>query len=170
MGRHGTESPGAGSSQTDATGHGAEGQSGTTTGPGAEATATISERELCDTLTREAKLHVEDVQGGVLLHATLRPSGDLSLLRDRARQLERRAGQPSGGGGGPSCELFAIARSGAVVSVAEAPDSVRILLTTTDPNQVRTIRKQVRAFANAGSAKSGNQGGGNGSQGGGRGQ
>jgi hypothetical protein len=118
----------------------------------------MSERDLCDALTREARVHVEDVQGGVAIVAKPRAGNAISSVRDRAQQIERRAGQSPGSSIGASCELFAIGRTGATISIAEAPDSVRLLITTSEPGQVQIIRKQVREFVNTTAGKSGGQG------------
>jgi hypothetical protein len=124
------------------------------TAPGTEVTPMPTERELCDTLTRDARLLVEDVQGGVTLVLKPRPGRDLSMLREQARQIERRTEHNAGSSIGPSCVIFAIGRGGATTAIAESPDAVRILITTSDPSQVQSIRRQIREFVN----KSGNQG------------
>ena len=47
-----------------------------------------SERQLCDALAGDAKLHVEDVQHGVAIVAVPRKGHDLSAIRDDAHRME----------------------------------------------------------------------------------
>lgn len=115
--------------------------------PSAETPQTTSESDLCAALTREGKLNVEDVQGGAAIVVKPR-SGDITIVRQRAQDINQRLGQNVGSAPGASCELFTIARSGASTAVSETPESVRILITTTDPGQVRKIRKEVREYVN----------------------
>lgn len=152
--------PGDSSAGRPSTGHEMGGEHGGAGAPpqGPAVTPMPSERDLCDTLTRDAKLQVEDAEGGVTLILKPRASRDLAMLREHARQIGYRAEHSAGSSIGPSCVLFAIGRGGATTAIAESPDAVRILITTSDSTQVQSIRRQVREFVNKGADKSGGQG------------
>ncbi len=116
-----------------------------------EAAPQASERTLCDALMRHARLHIEDVQGGVAIVAKPRASADLSRVREDMEQIDRRMSSGATPSAGEACELVAIGRSGALAAVTVAPDAIRILLTSPDATQVKAIRKQARDFVNTAS-------------------
>jgi hypothetical protein len=108
-----------------------------------------SEREMCDTLASGAKLHVEDVQNGVAIVATPRAGSNLATVRDDAQRIERQIHQGPGAGapgaGGEACGLFSLARLPSVsTNVTEAANSVRIVMTTSNPSEVRDLRRVAR--------------------------
>ena len=106
-----------------------------------------NERQLCDALAGDAKLHVEDVQHGVAIVAVPRTGHDLSTLRDDSHRIESTIRQhgPETGPGPEACGLFAIARLPSVdVSVAEGTNSMRILMTTSNSAEVKDLRRLAR--------------------------
>ena len=125
--------------------------------------AGVNERELCDTLTRDSRATVEDVQGGVALVLRPQQGGDMDTVREHARKMESAmtsAGQQQGGPtGAETCPLFDLARQGAKTSMSDTPRGVRLMITTQDPTQVKALRKQVRDFVKPAAQKKGQGGG-----------
>ncbi len=108
-----------------------------------------SEREMCDTLASGAKLHVEDVQNGVAIVAAPRAGSNLATVRDDAQRIDRMIHQGPGAGapgaGGEACGLFSLARLPSVTTtVTEGANSVRIVMTTSNPSEVRDLRRVAR--------------------------
>jgi hypothetical protein len=139
----GQESTGAG-----ATPQGAQGsQPGTpgTTGGTVQPLASINEREACDLLMADAMLHTEAIEGGVAIVAKPRRNVEVSTVRDRMTSIHH--GIERGGPSSPAaeCELFALGRSG-VASLIETPDSIRLLVTTSDAARVPQLRRQATEF------------------------
>ena len=131
-----------------------------------EPPAGVNEREACDKLTRDATLHIETIEGGVAIVARPRRGVDLSTLRSLARDIERGVERGTPAPAMTQCDLFPLARSG-IMAVTEAPDAIRILVTTSDASRVSQVRRQATEFvrskggAHKGTApKGGKQGGG----------
>jgi hypothetical protein len=110
-----------------------------------ESVASINEREACDLLMSEAMLHMEPIEGGVAIVAKPRRTSDVSTVRSRMQSIHHGIER-----GGPSsatatCELFALGRNG-VASLIETPDSIRLLVTTSDAARVPQLRRQANEF------------------------
>ena len=105
-----------------------------------------SERQLCDALASDAKLHVEDVQHGAAIVAVPRTGHDVSAIRDDSHRIEGVMHQQHGAEIGPeACGLFAIGRLPSVnVSVVEGSNAMRIVMTTTNPAEVKDLRRIAR--------------------------
>jgi hypothetical protein len=105
-----------------------------------------SEHHLCDALANDAKLHVEDVQHGAAIVAVPRTGHDISAIRDDSHRIESTLRQHGAEGPGPeACGLFAIGRLPSVsVSVTEGANSMRIVMTTSNPAEVRDLRRIAR--------------------------
>ena len=105
-----------------------------------------SEHQLCDALANDAKLHVEDVQHGVAIVAVPRTGHDISAIRDDSHRIESGIHQHGAEGPGPeACGLFAIGRLPSVnVSVTEGTNSMRIVMTTSNPAEVKDLRRIAR--------------------------
>ena len=106
-----------------------------------------SERQLCDALAGDAKLHVEDVQQGVAIVAVPRTGHDLSTVRDDSHRIESVMHQhgPATGPGPEACGLFVIARLPDVnVAVGEGSNSMRIVMTTSNGAEVKDLRRIAR--------------------------
>jgi hypothetical protein len=99
---------------------------------------------MCITLAKEAKLKVEDVRNGVAIVMTPKAGKELSIVRDDARKLElaiHQAGSPQG----ETCGLFGLGRLPSVTtSLTEGMNTVRILMTTSNPGEVKELRHQAR--------------------------
>jgi hypothetical protein len=148
----GAAQPGSGAAQ-QGTGAGA-GQMGTqgghagspgTTGGTNEAPSAIDEREACDRLTSEATLRVEQVEGGVSIVARPRRGVDLSTLRGSMQSVHRGIERGAPSSATAQCDLFALGRAG-VVAITETPDSIRLLVTTSDAARVPQLRRQANEF------------------------
>jgi hypothetical protein len=108
-----------------------------------------SERQLCDKLVTVAKIHVEDVQKGVAIVIVPKPGQDLSMVRDDARRVESMIHQHASPETAPppaeACGLFIVARLPSVTStLTEGAKSVRILMTTTNPAELKDLRRSAR--------------------------
>ncbi len=107
-----------------------------------------NERQVCDALASSAKLHVEDVQNGAAIVAVPKAGHDLSAVRDDAHRIESTVKQhpPSEPGpAGEACGIFSIGRMpGVTTTVVEGPSSVRIMMTTANPAEVRDVRRIAR--------------------------
>jgi hypothetical protein len=117
--------------------------------PSASPAATENERQLCNALASGAKLHVEDVQNGAAIVAIPRAGHDVSTIRDDAHRIESTLKQRGAGESAPTagdaCGLFAIGRlSGVTTTVNEGRGSVRIVMTTSNPAEVRDVRRIAR--------------------------
>jgi hypothetical protein len=129
---------------------------------GAAAPTGASERQLCETLSGHAKLHVEDVPNGVAIVATPKGGKDLAIVRGDAHHIssalhERAHEQPPIG---EACGLFSIGRLPDVnTAVTDTANSVRILMTTPNASEVKDLRRiareQVGAMGGGGGAKKG---------------
>jgi hypothetical protein len=130
---------------------------------GTAAPSGASERQLCETLSGHAKLHVEDVPNGVAIVATPKGGQELSTVRGDAHHIssalhERAHEQPPIG---EACGLFSIGRLPEVnTAVTDTANSVRILMTTPNASEVKDLRRiareQVGAMGGAtGGAKKG---------------
>jgi hypothetical protein len=111
-----------------------------------QAAGAPSERALCDALSGVAKLHVEDVQHGVVIVAVPRTGTHLSTLRDDARRIEGAIHQgPSAGGAAESCGLVSVGRlPGVTTTITEGANSVRIVMTTSSLSDVKELRRHAR--------------------------
>jgi hypothetical protein len=120
---------------------------------GMEQAAGDNEKQLCDALATSANVHAEDAQNGATIVAIPKRGHDIATVRDDARRLQtslsRRApseGIPSG----ETCGLYSAARlPGVDVSISEGTGDVRIMMTTTNPAEVRDVRRIARDQANA---------------------
>jgi hypothetical protein len=122
-----------------------------------------NERQMCDDLAVGAALHVEDVQHGVTIVAIPKVGSSLSNVRDDAQRIETTMRQHAAGAapsapGSEACGLFTVARlSGVTTSLTEGTKSVRIVLTTTNPAEVKDLRRlareQVQNLAKSGRAR-----------------
>lgn len=107
--------------------------------------AGINEREACEVLTSDATLHMENIEGGVAIVARPRRGVDLSKLRQDMHKVEHGIEQGAPVTAAAQCDLFALGRNG-VVAVAETPDSIRLLVTTSDAARMAQIRRQAHEF------------------------
>lgn len=130
-------------SPTDATG--ATGDVDDRGGPAP--TRLTREAALCSALAQQATLRVEDIQGGASLVLTPRTGADMQAVRDAARAFEEQMVRTRPRGDGSPCALFELGHAGARAAVSEGPETMRIFITTSDPAQVETIRRQARNFA-----------------------
>ncbi len=168
-GSTGSEQQGA-QQQGAGTGAGQQGAQGSqlggqgTTGSGSESLGTINEREACDLLVSEAMLHTEQVDGGIAIVAKPRRGTDVSTVRSRMQSIHRGIERGGAGSSSAQCELFALGRNG-VATLIETPDSIRLLVTTSDAARVPQLRRQAAEFMR--SKGSPGQRGSSGSQGGG---
>ena len=124
-----------------------------------EAPSAIDEREACDRLTSEATLRAEAVEGGVSIVARPRRGTDLSTLRTRVQSVQRGIERGSPSSATAQCELFALGRTG-IVAVTETPDSIRLLVTTSDASRVPQLRRQANEFIRSRAAGGSQQKGG----------
>jgi hypothetical protein len=144
----GTETPYGQPGQQQGAQPGQPGQPQAQPPPAGEPTATAggNEREMCDSLATAAKLHVEDVQHGVAIVMVPRQGTTLSNLSDDAHKVQQsiqQHAQPQAGG--EPCGIFALGRLPSVnTSVSEGKTSVRIVMTTTNPSEVRDLRRMTR--------------------------
>jgi hypothetical protein len=129
------------------------GQQGSMPQGGGETTSTPNERALCDSLSQDANMRVEDIQGGVAIVLTPRSGKDLDAVRNDARGIERSLSPGTAGSSGRTqptgegrCDLMEIGRQGATTSVIEGPSEVRILMTSPDATASKNLRKQVRDY------------------------
>lgn len=156
----GAGQPGSGAAQ-QGTGAGAgqvgahEGHAGSpgTMGGTNEAPSAVDEREACDRLTSEATLRVEQVEGGVSIVARPRRGADLSTLRGSMQSVQRGIERGAPSSAAAQCDLFALGRAG-VVAITETPDSIRLLVTTSDAARVPQLRRQANEFVRSRAAGS----------------
>ena len=120
---------------------GGAGTMGDTTSP----LASINEREACELLMTEAMLHTEAIEGGVAIVAKPRRNVDASTVRDRMQSIHRGIERGGPASSTAQCELFALGRNG-VASLIETPDSIRLLVTTSDASRVPQLRRQAMEF------------------------
>jgi len=124
------------------------------TGPGdtgaAQPRAGTGDAALCDGLASAAKLHVEDVQNGLAIVAVPKAGTSLAAVRDDARRLESSIHAAGGEAHGAqpsaeSCGLLQMGRlPGVTTVITEGPSSVRIQMTTSNPSEVKGLRKMGR--------------------------
>ncbi len=119
-----------------------------------EAPSAINEREACDQLTREAMLHIEPIEGGVTIVARPRRSVDLSTLRSRMQSIQHGIERGAPSSASTQCDLFSLGRTG-VVAITETPDSIRLLVTTSDASRVPQLRRQAGEFLRSKGSPSG---------------
>jgi hypothetical protein len=119
-----------------------------------EAPAAINERDACDQLTREAMLHIEPIEGGVTIVARPRRNVDLSALRSRMQSIQHGIERGAPSSASTQCDLFSLARNG-VVAITETPDSIRLLVTTSDAARVPQLRRQAGEFLRSKGSPSG---------------
>lgn len=139
----GPQGTGAGTGQQDS--QGMQPGSRGTMGGASDAPMGVNEREACDALMRNATLHIEHIEGGVAIVARPRRGVDQSTLRQDMHKIERGIEQGAPAPAATPCDLFALARTG-VVAIAETPDSIRLLVTTSDASRVQQIRRQANEF------------------------
>jgi hypothetical protein len=164
----GAAQQGAGQGASQQGAQGAQAGSPGTLGGTNGAPSALNEREACDRLTSEATLHIEQIEGGVSIVARPRRGGDLSSLRSNVQSIQRGIERGAPSSAAAQCDLFSLARTG-VVAVTETPDSIRLLVTTSDASRVPQLRRQANEFLRSkggsssqqnGSPKSGSQKGG----------
>lgn len=111
---------------------------------GQQGESAMSEKIACDALANNAKLRVEDVQGGVSIVATPKTGQDLATVRDDARRLES-AIHGAHGAQQETCGIAELARLPSVTAqVVETGNQVRINMTTTNAGEVRDLRRIAR--------------------------
>src|SRR5262249_38790577 len=120
----------------------------------APAPSGMSERDLCDALTRDTIMRVEDVNGGVAIVLMPKAGIDLTAVRDDAHRVERAmTPEASPGGAQPPpgsadrCALFDLSREGGRAVVSEGPNSIRIIFTAVDQPTIKSMRRHARDFA-----------------------
>ena len=109
--------------------------------------AATSEKAICDALAQSAKLRVEDVQHGVAIVATPKSGSNMSTVRDDARRLSAaiQQGAEPQAGRDETCGLAELGRLPSVtVQMTEGSSAVRILMTTSNPSEVRDLRRLAR--------------------------
>lgn len=123
---------------------------GTPSEPPATAAAE-SERQVCDSLASVAILRVEDVKNGAAIVIVPKRGHDLASVRDDARRVEttmrQSAGAPSAPtpSSGATCGLFSVMQlPGVTATLTEGAKSVRIVLTTPNPAEVKDLRRTTR--------------------------
>jgi hypothetical protein len=110
-----------------------------------EPLASINEREACDLLVSEAMLHAEPIEGGVAIVAKPRRTSDVSTVRNRMQAIHHGIERGGPASAEVQCELFALGRGG-VASLIETPDSIRLLVTTSEAARVPQLRRQANEF------------------------
>ena len=108
-----------------------------------------NDKALCEGLASSAKLRVEDVQNGIAIVAVPKQGSNLASVRDGARRLESSIhgaeGMHGGQATGESCGIAQLGRLPSVTTaVTEGANSVRIVMTTTNPSEVKDLRKMGR--------------------------
>lgn len=116
-----------------------------TSGSVIEPLASINEREACDLLVSQAMLHAEPIEGGVVIVAKPRRTSDVSTVRNQMQAIHRGIERGGPASAEVTCDLFALGRNG-VASLIETPDSIRLLVTTSDPARVPQLRRQANEF------------------------
>lgn len=111
--------------------------------------AMMEEQALCASIASTAKLHVEDVQNGVAIVAAPKGGTNLSTVRDDIRRLEGAmragAGAEPHAGRGETCGLAELGRLPNVsVELTEGTSSVRLVMTTQNPGEVKDLRRIAR--------------------------
>ena len=117
--------------------------------PGAAAAGGENERQMCDSLADVAVLHVEDVQNGAAIVVVPRRGHDLASVHDDAQRVEGTMRQRATTEGSPtvgtSCGLFSIVKlPGVTTTLTQGAKSVRIVLTTANPAEVKDLRRITR--------------------------
>jgi len=121
--------------------------------PGAQAPGAQgpNERQLCDTLSSNAKIHVEDVKNGVAIVLQPKAGHNIGAVRDQAQQLQGAMHRPPMEGQ-PSNEMCGIVSLGRLPSVStqvtEGANAVRIVITTSNQPEVRDLRRSARDQVN----------------------
>lgn len=108
-----------------------------------------NERQMCDSLADVAVLHVEDVQNGAAIVVVPKKGHDLASVHDDAQRVEstmrQRASTASAPTVGMSCGLFSIVKlPGVTTTLTQGARSVRIVLTTANPAEVKDLRRTTR--------------------------
>lgn len=113
---------------------------------GAGVPAQDNERALCDALANSALLHVEDVKDGVAIVLTPRSGSSISTVHDDARKLESSIHMgPSQEAQGEKCGIIETGRlPGVSTTIVGGSKSVRIVMTTNNPNEVKELRRSLR--------------------------
>jgi len=133
---------------------GPEGMRGTPEQPGMGPGATAggqSERQMCDTLNTAAKIHVEDVKNGVAIVLAPKAGHNIGSVRDQAQQLQgaMHRAPTEGQAGGEMCGIVSLGRlPGVNTQVTEGQNTVRIMMTTPNPPEVRDLRRSAREQVN----------------------
>jgi hypothetical protein len=116
-----------------------------TSGNVIEPLASINEREACELLVSQAMLHAEPIEGGVVIVAKPRRTSDVSTVRTQMQAIHRGIERGGPASAEVQCDLFALGRNG-VASLIETPDSIRLLVTTSDAARVPHLRRQANEF------------------------
>src|SRR5262249_13277316 len=105
---------------------------------------------LCSMLSHVAMMRAEDSPNGVAVVLVSKRGIDMSNVKEQAHKVEHAAATaPAPAPAGQSCALFDATRGGATMTVVERPNSVRLVMTASDPKQLKTLREQVRAYVSA---------------------
>jgi hypothetical protein len=119
-----------------------------------------AERDLCAELTREGRLDLEEVPGGVALVAEPKPGQKLDGVLHAMRNihdemtpdgnLTARPGVPVVAPRAPDrCALFDAARAGARADIDATPGVIRLAITSGDPSAIQAIREGAKRFVDA---------------------
>jgi hypothetical protein len=109
--------------------------------------------DLCAALTHASALRVEDIPGGIAITMTPHAKESREVVREDAQRFQQSfaalAAEPTDIGRTSGCNLANLPKLGATTSITDTGPNVRILLTSTDPTNVDTLRQELRAFARA---------------------
>src|SRR5262249_50418680 len=99
--------------------------------PATEPAPVVSEVELCEALSRDAKMSMTDIQGGEAIVLMPRGGASLDTVKGAATQLEQAVAtvNPHLGASGEPCALFDIGRQGGKVVAVVKDKVVRIQVT-----------------------------------------
>lgn len=148
----GPGAPGARPGQPRGGGPGAPGAPPGQPGGGAAGMGMMDERQICDEISENAVLSVDNIPGGVQILMTPKPGADTASLQQLARQIDRHMSEQAqeeqqANGAASRCPLFDLSRiGGSRGRVVEAADGVRILFTSEDTAGVSTLRDRARSF------------------------
>ena len=93
----------------------------------------------------EAMLHTEAIEGGVAIIAKPRRNVDVSTVRDRMQSIHHGIERGGPASAEAACALFAVGRNG-VATLIETPDTIRLLVTTSDASRVPQLRREAQEF------------------------
>ncbi len=121
---------------------------------GADQQGTMSERQLCTGLARNASMRVEEVESGVAIIMTPKQGIDPSALRQHglhaSYMITPPVNQPPQArpqSAAERCSLFDLSTYTSRSGVVEQGNEVRIILIGQSAGDVQTLRSQARLFA-----------------------